>query len=139
MFTTHGHIDGIAAIVFVVACVFVTPAQAEIYKCSGADGGVIYQQTPCKDHAADSEPDQHVQDEEDEESVDAEHRVDELNQGEARAVDTVRDADAIERCKQPYRDAIDAIEAEMLRGYRPEQGEVYRQRLRALTQQMRRC
>lgn len=47
--------------------------------------------------------------------------------------------EAEERCKKQYRDAIDAIDAEMRRGYSSEQGEQYRERLRALTQQMRRC
>lgn len=50
-----------------------------------------------------------------------------------------RSAEITEQCKQRYRDAIDAIEAEMRRGYTSAQGEVYRERLHGLTQQMRRC
>ena len=45
----------------------------------------------------------------------------------------------VEACKIPLREAIDAIEAEMLRGYSAEQGEEFKQELRVLTQQMRAC
>ena len=45
----------------------------------------------------------------------------------------------IQACKKQHRDAIDEIDAEMRRGYSSEQGEVYRQRLRALTEQLRAC
>jgi hypothetical protein len=50
-----------------------------------------------------------------------------------------RSADEVEACKEPHRDAIDAIEAEMLRGYSAEQGETFKQELRTLTQAMRAC
>ena len=43
------------------------------------------------------------------------------------------------QCKKRYRDQIDAIDAEMRRGYSSAQGEAYRARLRVLTQQLRRC
>lgn len=56
-----------------------------------------------------------------------------------RAATQSRSEKDIEQCKKPFRDAIDAIEAEILRGYTSEQGEVYRERLIGLTQQMRRC
>jgi len=45
----------------------------------------------------------------------------------------------VAQCKKKHRDAIDAIDAEMRRGYSSEQGEVYRQRLRVLTEQLRAC
>jgi hypothetical protein len=50
-----------------------------------------------------------------------------------------RDEAAVAQCKQPYRDAIDEIEAEMNDGYSAEQGEVFKQRLLGLTEQLRRC
>jgi hypothetical protein len=50
-----------------------------------------------------------------------------------------RSAEEVEACKEPHRDAIDNIEAEMLRGYSAEQGEIYKQELRTLTQAMRAC
>ena len=45
----------------------------------------------------------------------------------------------IEACKDPLRGAIDAIEAEMLRGFSPQQGEEFKVQLRTLTQEMRAC
>jgi hypothetical protein len=50
-----------------------------------------------------------------------------------------RSPERIQACKKQYRDAIDDIDAEMRRGYSSEQGEAYRQRLRALTEQLRAC
>lgn len=46
---------------------------------------------------------------------------------------------AVTECKQAYRDQIDAIDAQMRRGYSSEQGERYRDRLRSLTRRMRQC
>jgi hypothetical protein len=48
-------------------------------------------------------------------------------------------AENIAQCKKKHRDAIDVIDAEMRRGYTSEQGEIYRQRLRVLTEQLRSC
>lgn len=50
-----------------------------------------------------------------------------------------RSDEEIQTCKKHYRDAIDEIDAEMRRGYGSEQGEVYRQRLRMLTEKLRAC
>jgi len=44
-----------------------------------------------------------------------------------------------EQCRKRYRDAIDAVEAEMFQDYSPEQAAAYRQRLLALTQRLRQC
>jgi hypothetical protein len=52
---------------------------------------------------------------------------------------TARSSEAVAQCKKKNRDAIDAIDAEMRRGYSSEQGEAYRQRLRVLTEQLRSC
>lgn len=54
-------------------------------------------------------------------------------------VATRRSAEDTAACKQHYRDAIDEIDAEMRRGYSSGQGEVYRQRLRQLTEKLREC
>lgn len=54
-------------------------------------------------------------------------------------VTEVRTDDAIERCKKPYRDQIDAIEAQMFRGYDVSLAEQYKEELRSLTQRMRQC
>jgi hypothetical protein len=53
--------------------------------------------------------------------------------------DAARSSEEIAQCKKKNRDAIDAIDAEMRRGYSSEQGEGYRQRLRVLTEQLRAC
>ena len=50
-----------------------------------------------------------------------------------------RSAEQIEACKKQYRDAIDDIDADMRRGYTSAQGEVYRERLRTLTERLRDC
>jgi len=54
-------------------------------------------------------------------------------------VDESRSDELIRQCKKRYRDQIDAIDAEMRRGYSSAQGEAYRARLRVLTQQLRQC
>lgn len=46
---------------------------------------------------------------------------------------------AVEHCKNMYRDQIEAIDAQMRRGYTAEQGERYREQLRGLTQKLRGC
>lgn len=55
------------------------------------------------------------------------------------ATDGTRSSEEIAQCKKKNRDAIDAIDAEMRRGYSSEQGEAYRQRLRVLTERLRAC
>ena len=50
-----------------------------------------------------------------------------------------RSDEEIQTCKKHYRDSIDEIDAEMRGGYGSEQGEVYRQRLRLLTEKLRAC
>ncbi len=46
---------------------------------------------------------------------------------------------ASEQCKQGARDEIDAIDAQMRQGYDLAQGELYRERLLALTKRLREC
>ena len=50
-----------------------------------------------------------------------------------------RSDEVTQQCKKRYRDQIDAIDAEMRRGYSSAQGETYRERLRVLTQKLRQC
>ena len=54
-------------------------------------------------------------------------------------VENSRSGEMAQQCKKRYRDRIDAIDAEMRRGYSSAQGEAYREQLRVLTQQLRRC
>jgi len=42
-------------------------------------------------------------------------------------------------CKKRYRDAIDAIDAEINREYSPDKAEQYKQRLLVLTRKLRQC
>ncbi len=49
------------------------------------------------------------------------------------------DEAVVAQCKKRYRDQIDAIDAEMRRGYSSEQGEAYREQLRGLTRKLRAC
>jgi len=53
--------------------------------------------------------------------------------------DDSRNSELTQQCKKRYRDQIDAIDAEMRRGYSSAQGEAYRERLRVLTQRLRGC
>jgi hypothetical protein len=99
-------------------------ADSEIYKCVDVDGNVAYQQTPCpvvKEEA---------------EVVEVVEVVEEVPQAPAESNQTHEE---VEACKDPLRDAIDEIEAEMLRGFSPEQGEEFKVKLRTLTQEMRAC
>jgi hypothetical protein len=57
----------------------------------------------------------------------------------APTADDARSDEFTQQCKKQYRDQIDAIDAEMRRGYSSAQGEAYRERLRVLTQRLRSC
>jgi hypothetical protein len=107
-------------------------ADVEIYKCVDADGNVAYQQIPCPV----------VKEEEAAEVIDV-IEVDEVDEVAEEAPQTPVASnltdEEIEACKDPLRNAIDAIEAEMLRGFSPQQGEEFKVQLRTLTQEMRVC
>ena len=102
-------------------------AESEIYKCVDADGNVAYQQTPCPIVKEEAEI---------VEVVEVVEVVEEAPQAPAQSNQTHEE---IEACKDPLREAIDEIEAEMLRGFSPEQGEEFKVKLRTLTQEMRAC
>ena len=101
-------------------------AQAEIYRCTDANGNAMFSQTPCAEDKA--------------EPAEKEEKVDEEPAVPTKETKTERrDEGAIAQCKKPYREAIDEIDAEMQAGFSAEQGEVFKQRLRGLTEQLRRC
>jgi len=110
---------------------FPASADVEIHKCVDADGNVAYQQTPCPVVAeqADETPGP-------EQSAQPSILEQQLEQ---TPVTGNRSEHEIEACKDPLRDAIDEIEAEMLLGFSPEQAEAFKAKLRALTQEMRAC
>ena len=118
-------------------CLFDTATvRAEIYKCTGPDGGVAYSQLPCVTEKS-VEPEKTEPDEKAEtvrpasakrESPVTEHRQEEPELEVSTAV-----------CKKRYRDAIDAIDAEIGREYSREKGKQYKQRLLVLTRKLRQC
>ena len=124
-------------LVLASSCLLATvTVQAEIYKCTGPDGGIVYSQLPCAFQKA-LEPEKTEPDEKAEtaqpESVEREWPVTEHAQEDPES-EASRAA-----CRKHLRDAIDAIDAEIGREYSREKGEQYKQRLLVLTRQLRQC
>lgn len=110
-------------------------ASSDIHKCVDEDGNVAYQQTPCP-APVESErlaPEPSEEPESLPVATDSPQVVSEHVSVEPK------NPEDVEACKIPLREAIDEIEAEMLRGYPAEKGEEFKQELRALTQEMRAC
>jgi hypothetical protein len=110
-------------------------ASSDIHKCVDEDGNVAYQQTPCPE-PVESEPLEPLPASEPEPLPVAAEKPPaepELVRAELKRPEDV------EACKIPLREAIDEIEAEMLRGYSAERGEEFKQELRVLTEAMRAC
>jgi hypothetical protein len=110
--------------------------QAEIHKCTGADGGIVYSQLPCAPQkpveAEKTEPDEKAETVQPvsakRESPVTEHPQEEPESEASTAA-----------CKKRHRDAIDAIDAEIGREYSREKGTQYKQRLLVLTRKLRQC
>lgn len=122
----------VASTALLLALLSPVASATEIYKCEDVHGNVAYRETPCPEvsggpdeTAADATPA--------EDSFYAPHNPQPLATARER---TPQDIDA---CKQPLRDAIDLIEAEMLRGYPAGEGEEFKAKLIELTQRMRAC
>jgi len=96
-------------------------ARAEVFKCTAENGGLVFQQTPCPE----PEP------EKDGAESDESELTNELTEP--------RSPELVAQCQKKNRDAIDVIDAEMRRGYTPEEGESYKQQLLALTERLRAC
>ena len=101
-------------------------ADTDIYKCVDAEGNVAYQQTQCPV-------------EKDKVEVVEDAVQDEVVEAPQVPVVSNQTHEEVEACKDPLRAAIDVVEAEMLRGFSPEQGEEFKVKLRTLTQEMRAC
>lgn len=103
-------------------------ARADIYTCTAADGITSYQQTPCADPV-------------DERDDDEEDAAVEERESEAAPIAEPQapDPGLVAACKKRYRDEIDKIDAEMRDGFSPDERENYRERLRALSQQLGQC
>jgi hypothetical protein len=118
-----------------------TTIRAEIHKCTGADGEIVYSQLPCA-------PQKPVEPEKTEpEETEPEEKVE-----TAQTVSVSRDLPinvqpqekpeseaSTAACKKRYRDAIDAIDAEIGREYSRKKGDQYKQRLLVLTRKLRQC
>lgn len=111
-------------------------AQTEIHKCTDADGGIVYSQLPCA--AQKSVESKATEPDEKAETVELVSAEPELPATENPQEKPDSDEDRA-TCKKRYRDAIDVIDAEIGREYTPEKGEQYKQRLLALTRELRQC
>ena len=103
-------------------------ASAEIFRCADPEGGIVFQQTPCPEPVT-AEPTG--------EPMEKPEPAHVPSQPEPEA--TPADPEMVAACKKRYRDEIDSIDEEMRKGFAPEEREPYRQRLRALSQQLSRC
>jgi len=112
------------------------PAETEIHKCADADGGVVYSQLPCA--PAKAGRDENADDEELADAGEPEPADDALP-GFAASEAPQRSEQETAVCKKRYRDAIDAIDAEIGREYSTDQAEAYKQRLIGLTRELRNC
>ena len=121
-------------------------AAAEIFKCEDAQGGVVYQETPCPAPESDAAEDSADTAESEAPATPAEDggprrlaRGESLEDSVAEIEESNRRRAEVEACKQQYRDAIDAIDLEIRNSYSAEQKEYYLGRLKALTDQMAAC
>ena len=105
-------------------------AHAEIYACEGDDGVTSYQDQPCPastTSATDTDPQPAT---EPESPPPASQPLEEASPA---------DPELVAACKKRYRDQIDRLDAELQRGIKAEEQDAYRQRARALSQQLSRC
>jgi len=112
-----------------------TPAaHAEIYKCKDEYGNVAYLQTPCPVEKPEETPADDDTDAEIVELAQDDEVMESLPEPSSR-----RPSEQLNDCKKRYRDQIDEIDAEMQTAFSPEQGAAYKERLLALTKQLRAC
>lgn len=124
-------------------------AQTQIHRCLQADGTITFQELPCPEPAQDSASNEPGVDDQDvsETAVPADGYADFVNPFDAPedlAVTTDTESDepvSQDRatCEKKSRDAIDAIDFEMRKGYTEEQGKQYLSDLLVLTKQLRAC
>ena len=105
-------------------------ASAEIYACKGDDGVMSYQDQPCPEQTA-SAKDAGPQPAAEPESP--------PRSAKSRAETAPADPELVAACKKRYRDQIDELDAELQQGIEAEEQDAYRNRARALSQQLSRC
>lgn len=129
---------GMGLILAALGCMTAADAQTQIHKCTDADGVVAYSQLPCvseqPEEPEETRPDTQVKDETSAPIVEEQSPPAPKPRQESSKSDSERSA-----CRKRYRDAIDAIDAEIGRDYSPEKAEEYKQRLLPLTRQLRQC
>ena len=117
-------------------------AHADIYKCTDEHGNVAYLQTPCP---VEKEEEPAGTGDEDMPRVEAEQddyvpeSTPEPQSSEVNIPSSRQPGESLDACKKRYRDQIDVIDAEMRTAFSPEQGSAYKERLLALTKQLRAC
>jgi len=124
-------------------------AQPEIHRCVLADGTISFQEMPCpKSTPVDNVGDPDGEGQRDSEEVDPPdgfsdfvNPFDEPENSSARSEPepVVPVSEDRTTCEKTNRDAIDAIDLEMRKGYSKEQGQRYLAELLALTKQLRAC
>ena len=133
---------------FLVTAGHAAVAQQEIYRCETDDGSIAFQETPCPEPISDAEPDTDDAPAEPAAGDDFFDFVNPYDQ-EAEAIEEAPSGNAAPlpppvsqdkaECEKITRDAIDAIDLEMRRGYSAEDGERYKAELMKLTRQLRAC
>lgn len=119
-------------------------AEPEIYRCTQEDGTVAFQEMPCPDLADQSDANDTAGDvpapavEDPFDFVNPFDAAAEPSEAPARTDSRPIPGDR-EACIKDTRDAIDAIDLEMRKGYSKEQGEAYLAELLELTRQLRAC
>ena len=114
-------------------------AAADIYKCTDEDGNVAYLQLPCPaKKAADPAAVPEQASEQAPEEV-LEEAPEEAMPAPGPAPSSRLGNESLDACKKRYRDQIDAIDAELSDSWSDDEAENYKDRLRALTQQLRAC
>jgi hypothetical protein len=139
-FNSSSALLGVSFVLF--AASLMPTAHADIHKCTDEYGNVAYLQTPCP---AEKVEETAVTDNDDTLTAEA-AQGDEMTQSspepqssEAQIPSSRRPDEPLEVCKKRYRDQIDEIDAELQTAFSPAQGDVYKERLLALTRQLRAC
>lgn len=127
----------------ILLCAVPAPvAHADIYTCTDEHGNVAYLQTPCpvqKAEAAAATDDKDLQAVHAEQDDYVPESTLEPRSTEAPVPSSRQAGETLQDCKKRYRDQIDKIDAEMRKGFSPKLGAVYKERLLALTGQLRAC